>query len=140
MRDPEFVELKNKFFIGMGIVILFAIPIMIFLIKTYGNSDVLNKINKKDSFTILVTSRDCDNCSMVSSTLKKNDVMFVKLNSATNKNYEEIMRKLTIENKSNEFPFVVYVDEGVMKANLFSIESEKDVVEFVEYHGLNNSK
>lgn len=140
MRDPEFVELKNKFFIGMGIVILFAIPIMIFLIKTYGNSDVLNKINKKDSFTILVTSRDCDNCSMVSSTLKKNDVKFVKLNSATNKNYEEIMRKLTIENKSNEFPFVVYVDEGVMKANLFSIESEKDVVEFVEYHGLNNSK
>ena len=77
---------------------------------------------------------------MVSSTLKKNDVKFVKLNSATNKNYEEIMRKLTIENKSNEFPFVVYVDEGVMKANLFSIESEKDVVEFVEYHGLNNSK
>lgn len=140
MRDPEFVELKNKFFIGMGIVILFAIPIMIFLIKTYGNSDVLNKINKKDSFTILVTSRDCDNCSMVSSTLKKNDVKFVKLNSATNKNYEEIMRKLTIENKSNEFPFVVYVDDGVMKANLFSIESEKDVVEFVEYHGLNNSK
>lgn len=140
MRDPEFVELKNKFFIGMGIVILFAIPIMIFLIKTYGNSNVLNKINKKDSFTILVTSRDCDNCSMVSSTLKKNDVKFVKLNSATNKNYEEIMRKLTIENKSNEFPFVVYVDEGVMKANLFSIESEKDVVEFVEYHGLNNSK
>lgn len=140
MRDPEFVELKNKFFIGIGIVILFAIPIMIFLIKTYGNSNVLNKINKKDSFTILVTSRDCDNCSMVSSTLKKNDVKFVKLNSATNKNYEEIMRKLTIENKSNEFPFVVYVDEGVMKANLFSIESEKDVVEFVEYHGLNNSK
>ena len=140
MRDPEFVELKNKFLIGMGLVILFAIPIMIFLIKTYGNSNVLNKINKKDSFTILVTSRDCDNCSMVSSTLKKNDVKFVKLNSATNKNYEEIMRKLTIENKSNEFPFIVYVDEGVMKANLFSIESEKDVVEFVEYHGLNNSK
>ena len=50
------------------------------------------------------------------------------------------MKKLTIENKSNEFPFIVYVDEGIMKANLFSIESEKDVVEFVEYHGLNNSK
>lgn len=140
MRDPEFIELKNKFFIGMGIVILFAIPIMIFLIKTYGNSNVLNKINKKDSFTILVVSKDCDNCSMVNSALKKNDVKYVKLNSSTNKNYEEIMKKLTIENKSNEFPFIVYVDEGIMKANLFSIESEKDVVEFVEYHGLNNSK
>ncbi|MBQ3511292.1 MAG: hypothetical protein IJA30_03250 [Bacilli bacterium] len=140
MRDPEFIELKNKFFIGMGIVILFAIPIMIFLIKTYGNSNVLNKINKKDSFTILVVSKDCDNCSMVNSALKKNDVKYVKLNSSTNKNYEEIMKKLTIENKSNEFPFIVYVDEGIMKANLFSIESEKDVAEFVEYHGLNNSK
>ena len=140
MRDPEFIELKNKFFIGMGIVILFAIPIMIFLIKTYGNSNVLNKINKKDSFTILVVSKDCDNCNMVNSVLKKNGVKYVKLNSSTNKNYEEIMKKLTIENKSNEFPFIVYVDEGIMKANLFFIESEKDVVEFVEYHGLNNSK
>jgi hypothetical protein len=31
MRDPEFIELKNRFLFGVGIVILFAIPIMIFL-------------------------------------------------------------------------------------------------------------
>ena len=40
MRDPEFVELRNKFFFGMLVVIIFAIPIMIFLVKTYGSSSV----------------------------------------------------------------------------------------------------
>lgn len=138
MKDPEFVTFKNKILISMGLVILFAIPIMFFLVRTYGTSSVLNKINKKESMTILVVSKDCDNCSMAKATLKDSGVKFVKLNSSTNKNYKEIMRKLNIENEKEEFPIIIYVDNGVMKANLFSIESEKDVLGFIDYHGLNN--
>ena len=72
MRDPEFIELKNRFLFGVGIVILFAIPIMIFLVKTYGTSSVLNKINDDETFTILVTAKSCDNCNLVKDILKDN--------------------------------------------------------------------
>lgn len=140
MRDPEFVELRNKFFFGMLVVIIFAVPIMIFLIKTYGSSNVLTKIEKDESLIILVTSKDCDNCSLVNDILKDNDIKFSKLNSSTNKDYSEIMKKLDIENKREEFPILVYVEDGEMKANLFSIDSKEKVEDFIEFHGLNNSK
>lgn len=140
MRDPEFIQLRNRFLFGVGIVILFAIPIMIFLVKTYGTSSVLNKINKDETFTILVTSKDCENCSLVKDILKDNNVKFVKLNSSTNKNYEEIMKKFKLENKRQEFPILIYVKDGEMRANLFSINTKEKVEEFIEFHGLNNSR
>lgn len=140
MRDPEFIQLRNRFLFGVGLVILFMIPITIFLVKTYGVSSVLTKVNRKETFTIVVTSKNCDNCKLVYDILKDNDVKFVKLNSSTNKNYEEIMQKLNIVNKREEFPVIIYVKDGVMQANLFSINSEKMVLDFIEYHGLNNTK
>lgn len=140
MRDPEFVELRNKFFFGMLVVIIFAIPIMIFLIKTYGSSSVLTKIEKDEDLVILVTANTCDNCDLVKDILKDKDIKFSKLNSSTNKDYSEIMRKLDIENKREEFPILIYVEDGEMKANLFSIDSKEKVEDFIEFHGLNNSK
>lgn len=140
MRDPEFIELKNRFLFGVGIVILFAIPIMIFLVKTYGTSSVLNKINDDETFTILVTAKSCDNCKLVSNILKNYDVEFVKLNSSTNKNYEEIMKKFKLENKREEYPILIYVKDGEMQANLFSIDTKEKVEDFIEFHGLNNSR
>lgn len=140
MRDPEFVELRNKFFFGMLVVIIFAIPIMIFLVKTYGSSNVLTKIEKDEDLVILVTANTCDNCDLVKDILKDKDIKFSKLNSSTNKDYSEIMRKLDIENKREEFPILIYVEDGEMIANLFSIDSKEKVEDFIEFHGLNNSK
>ena len=140
MRDPEFIQLRNRFFFGVGISLVFMIPIIIFLVKTYGVSSVLTKVNKKETFTVVVTSKDCDKCGLVIDVLKENNVKYVKLNSSTNKNYDEIMQKLNVVNKREEFPIIIYVKDGVMQANLFSINSGKMVEEFIDYHGLNNTK
>ena len=138
MRDPEFVQLRNRFFLGVGIVLLFAIPIMIFLVKTYGTSNVLNKINKDETFVMLIVNKDCENCNLVKDILNDNDVKFVKLNRATNKNYDEITKKIKLENKREEYPVLVYIKDGEMQANLFSIDSKEKVEEFLEFHGINN--
>lgn len=138
MRDPEFIELRNRFLFGVLIVLVFAIPILIFLVRTYGGSSVLNKVDNKKSVIILVTSNECDKCSLVNKVLKENNVKFLKLNSSTNKDYDEVMRKLGIENKREEFPILIYVKDGKMYANLFSINTEKNVTDFLNFHGLNN--
>lgn len=138
MRDPEFVQLRNRFLFGVLVVIVFAIPIGIFLFKTYGSSSILTKMNKKESFTILVVAKDCEKCSLVKEALENSNVKFIKLNRSMNKDYDEIMKKLNIENKREKFPIIVYVEDGKMKANLSSISSEEMVSNFVEFHGLNN--
>lgn len=140
MKDPEFIKLKNRFLFCMLIFVVFAVPIIIFLVRTYGDSSVLSKLNKKESFTILVTSNECEKCDLVKDILKDNRVDFVKLNSFTNKDYEEIMKRLKIVNKREEFPILIYVEDGVMKANLFLINDKSSVTNFLEFHGLNNSK
>lgn len=138
MKDPEFVQLRNKFFIGVIISLAIAVPLIIFLYKSYASSDVLTLINKKETFTILVTSNDCDNCELVSDILDDYDVDYKKLNRDKTKDYNEIMKKLDIENKREVFPIIVYVEDGNMKANLFDISSEKMVSEFLNFHKIIN--
>lgn len=140
MRDPEFIELRKRFLLGILIIVVFAVPIIIFLVRTYGDSKVLSKLNKKESFTILVTSNECEKCDLVNDILKENNVRFVELNSFTNKDYEEIMRRLKVINKRDEFPILIYVEDGIMKANLFLINDESSVTNFLDFHKLNNSK
>ena len=55
MRDPEFIELKNRFLLGVGIVILFAIPIANVYTKAILSEtnieleEVKNKIQKQQN-------------------------------------------------------------------------------------------
>ena len=105
--------------------------------KSYLISDALTMINKDKTFVMLVVSKDCDNCKLVSKLLKDRDIDFVKVNRDTNKDYDSIMNRMNITNKREEFPVIVYVENGEMKANLFDI-NEKSFNEFVEFHQLGN--
>ncbi len=136
MKDPEFVDLRNKFFTGVFVALLFAIPLFIFMYKTYISSDALTMINNNKSFVMLVVSNDCSNCKLVGDLLKDNDIKFVKVNKDTNKDYNTIMSRMGITNKKEEFPVVIYVEKGKMKANLFSISTEEKLLQFIEFHQL----
>lgn len=140
MKDPEFVKLRNKFLFAVFIGLLFTVPLLIFVSKTYSSSNVLNKINKGKTFTILVVNSDCDMCDSVDEILDNSDVDYLVLDKSTNKDYDEIMNKLTIVNKREKFPIVVYVEEGKMKAYLTNITNDDLVNQFLESHSLVNSK
>lgn len=138
MKDPEFVQLRNRFFLGVIISLAVAIPLIIFFYKSYANSDVLNLINKKETFTLLITSNNCDNCKLVKDALDSHDVDYKKINRDTTKDYDTIIQKLQIENKREVYPIVVYVEDGSMKANLLNISSSEMVGEFLTFHKLVN--
>lgn len=138
MKDPEFIDLRNKFLIGVLISVVLAVPLIIFFYKSYASSDVLTLINSKETFTILVTSDECENCKLVSDILDDYDIEYKKLNSDRNKDYQEIMTKLGIENKREVYPILVYVEKGSMKANLFDITGKEMIGEFLEFHKISN--
>lgn len=140
MKDPEFIKLKNKFFITVFVVLVFSIPLLFFVYKTYSNSNIITKINKKETFAILVISNECNTCEFVKDILDSNNVRYTKLNRSTNKDYNRIMNKMGITNKREIFPIIIYVEDGRMEANLFNIVDENSVTSFLESHGLINSK
>lgn len=138
MRDPEFISLRNRFLIGVLVSVVFAVPLIFFIYKSYANSDVLTLLNNKETFTILVTSNKCENCELVSDILDDYDIDYKELNSDRNKEYQEIMKKLGIENKREVYPILVYVEDGSMKANLFDITGKEMIGDFLEFHKISN--
>lgn len=140
MKDPEFVKLRNRFFFAIFIGLLFTIPLLIFISKTYSSSNILNKINRGKTFSVLVVDQNCEMCKTVEDVLDSNNVDYLVLNKSTNKDYDEIMNKLTIVNKRNRFPIIVYVKDGKLNAYLTNITSEDLVNQFLESHSLSNLK
>ena len=52
MRDPEFIELRNKFFLGIFIFLIFAIPIFFFIKNKLfiSDSNITKAINNKKTY------------------------------------------------------------------------------------------
>lgn len=134
MKDPEFIQLKNRFLLGVVISLCLAVPLMLFLIKSYGGSSALDKLNKKDEFVLLITSNKCSECKSVEKILDNKDVKITKMNVSTTKDSAEVMRRLGISNTREVYPIVVYVKDGKMIANLYVEKNESDVEKFLEFH------
>lgn len=139
MRDPEFVELRNKFLIGILIAVVFTVPLFIYVYKTFSNPKVLTKIDKGETFSLVIVSKDCEKCGLVEDILDSKNIKYLEVNSSTDKNYKSIINKLGIKNTQNSFPVIVYVKDGKMAGNMMNINSENEVLGFLEFHKIINS-
>lgn len=139
MKDPEFIELRNRFLIGILIAVIFSVPLFVFVYKTFSSPQVLTKIEKGDTFSILIVAEECENCKLVENILDNKDIKYLKVNKSTNKDYASIMEKLGIKNKNDSFPIIVYVKDGKMVGNLMNIDSEKEVEGFLNFHKIISS-
>ena len=140
MIDPEFIKLRNRFLFAVLIGVVFSVPLIIFLNKTFSSTNVLSRVRKEDTFVILIENKKCKMCKKVDNLLDKNSVDYVRLNRDKNKDYDQILKDLELVNKREEYPIVVYVSKGKMIANLFNISNVKELEEFIESYYLINSK
>lgn len=140
MRDPEFIKLRNRFLFAVLVAVVFSVPLIIFLNKTFSNSNVLSRVRKEDTFVILIENEKCKMCKKVDDLLDKNSVNYVRLNRDKNKDYDQILKDLELVNNREDYPIVVYVSKGKMVANLFNISNVTEVEAFIESYNLINSK
>lgn len=140
MKDPEFIQLRNRFLFAILIAVIFSIPLIIFLSKNFSDTNVLSMVRKKETFIILVENKKCNLCKKVDDLLEDNSVNYVRLNRDKNKDYDKILKDLGLVNKREEYPIIVYVVDGKMVANLFNITHVNDVKEFIINYDLINSK
>lgn len=134
MRDPEFVQLRNRFFLGLAISLCLAIPIFFFLYKSYISSSVITKLNKKEEMVLLITSNKCDKCNQVRDILDDKKIKFYKMNVDTTKDSADVLKRLGITNERNIYPIVVYIKDGEMVANLVVSNKISEVNEFLKFH------
>lgn len=142
MRDPEFILLRNRFLVAVGVALIFAIPTLLFVVKSFGRevTDVLKGLNEKEDMLIYVESNDCTGCLEVKQVLEDKNVEYMILNIDKNIDYEEIIRKLGVSRKVVEVPSLIYVEDGDMVANFMGIKTQNDVISFLEVHNINTTR
>ena len=136
MRDPEFIELRNRFLIGLVVSLLFTVPIFLIFYNriTPNSSKIMNKIKKEESFFLLVTEKNCKSCTKYHNLLKKIDIQYEEMNKNKDKNYQDTLKLLEIAESDVEIPCLIYIEKGVLISSLPNIQSEEELNTFISYY------
>lgn len=137
MRDPEFIELRKRFTLGIIIVLLISVPFLIFITKKFmvETSPIIKGINENKTMLVLVEKVDCDTCKDIENIIDSYGVKYYKLNSQSDRSYLTIIYKMGITRKDIVEPTLVYIKEGKYYASLPSVNSAEDIKSFLLVYG-----
>ncbi len=138
MKDPEFIDLKNRFLLGVGICILLLVPFFFFMRNKLvdNKSTVISRINNNDSFIILVTDKSCKECEKYEKILKKEKIDFNKVNIDKDNNYPNLLQKLNLSSSEIIPPSIIYIANGHLFSTLVNIGNEEDINAFIKNFNL----
>jgi hypothetical protein len=137
MRDPEFIELRNKFVIAVLVILVFGIPFLIFITKKFmvETSPIITGINKEETMLVYVEKADCKKCKTVEEILKEYGVKYYKLNSTADRNYFTVLHKIGVTTTDIDEPTLLHIEEGKFYASLVSINSKEEMLNFLLTYG-----
>ena len=139
MNDPELIELRNKFLLGIVIAVVFCTPLFIFMNKSFGSNEskIYKMMKQRDSFVVFTYDKKCDTCDGVRKMLDENNLPYFELNIDKAKDLDKILKWLKI-NEDVVSPGLIYVKDGFLGAYIFEIKTEDDVIDFIKLNNLRN--
>ena len=138
MVDTEFYEFRKRIIIAVIVIIIFSIPLFIFVINNYGykGSKVLDKLNNKEDMVLLLRNTSCDYCSNITDLFDCNNIDYEVIMVNTDDRYNDIVRVLDIPKNDVLVPELVEVIDGKADNFVVDIQDDNAVLEFISY--LNN--
>jgi len=135
MVDTEFYELKRRVIIAVIAIVIFSIPLLIFVFKNYGykESDVLDKLNNKEDMVLLLRNTSCDYCSNITNLLDSYNVSYEVVMVNTDDRYNDIVKALDIPKNDIVVPELVEVINGKADNFVVDIDNQDTVMEFIDY-------
>ena len=102
MKDPEFIELKNRFFLGSLICIVFFGLVFFILWTRLTNRDpeIIRKVKQKEDIIIFVTEENCETCNIAENALIQEELIYETI-SKEEKNYKKIVRRQNCVSNGN---------------------------------------
>ena len=138
MKDPEVIELRNRFTIGICAAILFCIPAILAYNNFFGNnhSKVYKMILAKDNFVVMLEGKKCSKCDMVKSTLDSKGVSYFEFNIDKDDDYYKILKRFNLREEDVSAPGIMFIVEGKLNSFMFDINSESEVLKYIELNKL----
>lgn len=136
-KDKEYIELRNRFLIGLFIAIVFGTGLILFFTNrlSIGGKDISSKLKQKDTFVIFVESNKCDNCKDIQKILDDNRITYESLDANTQeaKNFFE---KYKIVDDGHFVPAVIYVKKGKVYSSMYNIKNMEEFNLFLKNYKL----
>ena len=142
MNDPELIELRIKFLLGILVAVVFCVPIIVFMSKNMvtNDSDIYSYVKSRETFIIFVEEKRCSACDDVKQILDNKNVSYYVMDIDKTKDYLNILKRLNLSKDVVTRPGIIYVDEGKLYSYLFDIESDEQVNNYIELNKLENTK
>jgi len=132
MKDREFIELRNRFLLGIFVAFIVVIPFFIILVIKLDQTrpKIKSRLKSKESFYILVESRKCESCKAVESILKDRKLDYEKINMEKEE-YEEMLEILHSMSLQVSPPAILFIQDGIMVDQLTKINGNSELEEFI---------
>lgn len=136
MKDPEFIQLKNRFLFGLLIALLMGSILIFVAYKSFTgtNSKVYNYINKNNKSIILVIDNKCKNCDEIKNVLDNNKYKYYLYNRSKDysNNIESI---LNIDNLGIEIPSLIYLENKRVSSFISNVSDSEEIKDFFNTYG-----
>ena len=82
MRDPEFIELKNRFLIGLLVSLFIGVLLFLFYYRSYNfrDGDIYIQIKNSDKILVFVEDNDCIKCRDIKKALDDSKNKYIVYN------------------------------------------------------------
>lgn len=131
MNDPEFKEMLKKAIFALSVALVFIIPIF-FIFKNKLSSTpntIIKDIRNEKTFILYITKEKCNTCKMLKQELS--DIKYKELNKDKNKDYNEIIMKLELDDSKLYIPALIYINKGKVESYIVDIKSKEDITNFL---------
>ena len=136
MKDPEFIELKNRFLFGLLIALLMGSILIFVAYKSFigTNSKAYNYINRNNKSIILVIDNKCKNCDEIKNVLDNNKYKYYLYNRS--KDYSNnIENILNIDNLGIEIPALIYLENKRVSSFISNVNDSEEIKDFFNTYG-----
>lgn len=136
MKNEEFIELRNKFLLGVLVALIVTVPFLLFFVNRYvaNKSKVIDAYNEKKTFTVLVyKSSDCSKCSMIREKLDDEDIYYLEYDLDKENTKDTAYSRFGFSESKLKVPALIYVKDGVSVVSSLDIKDSKAVEEFIKY-------
>ena len=107
--------------------------------------NIENVLKEKEKLIIYVentASKKCSKCSSIKKYIDSKNLNYYlfDVNKESKEEYDKLLDTLSINKKVFNYPAIIYLQDGIMFANIINIEDTNVVDQFIEDYDLTNVK
>lgn len=127
--------------------VIFIIALIFFIFFIYNeffnkksSLDVKKVLDNNETMVIYVYNSDskkCSKCNLIKKHLDKKGIKYTSFDvNGNTSSYDKLLKDLSIDKNVFNYPAVIYLDSGIMYANIINVEDVKTVDSFIKDYNL----